>query len=231
MAASVAAQVAAVRAELQTRPRGLLHHVERVLAEALDLGARWDLNPERVALAVWGHDLFRSFPDSEQLRLARETGVPVGAAEAASPVLLHGPIAAVVLRERFAVTDDEALQAVRAHTLGAPAMPLIAKVILIADKVEPRKRARTPLMRAVRRLARRDLNLALLCWADWKWVEECQAGWPSHPGHWEARQRWVTEHHIDRQPRQGPMTELASREERPTGAGGPGRPGGWSIRC
>lgn len=193
----IAAQIAAVRAEFETRPEGLVRHVHRVLVEALDLAARWDLDPERVELATWGHDLFRSFPPDEQLRLAIEAGLPIVEADRAEPVLLHGPLAAVVLRDRFGVLDDEALAAVRDHTIGSRDMPMIAKVILLADKFEERKRKRTPVMREIRRLARRDLDRALLCWADWKWVDEREHGWLTHPDHWGARTQWVEEHHRD----------------------------------
>ncbi len=192
---NIAAQIAAVRAELETRPAGLVRHVQRVLVEALDLAARWDLDPERVELATWGHDLFRSFPPAEQLRLAIEAGLPIVEADRADPVLLHGPIAAFVLRDRFGVLDYEALAAVRDHTLGSRDMSMIARVILLADKFEERKRKRTPVMREIRRLAWRDLDLALLCWADWKWVDEREHGWLTHPDHWGARTQWVEEHH------------------------------------
>ena len=197
MSSTLATQIAALQREFEARPEGLLRHVERVLIEALDLAARYDLDPARVELATWGHDLFRSFAPEEQLRLAKEAGLPVAAADRVDPVLLHGPIAAVTLRERFGVGDEEAIAAVRDHTLGAAEMPLIAKVVLLADKFEKRKRERTPVMKAIRRLAWRDLDLALLCWADWKWVEEREHGWSSHPGHWSARQRWVAEHHAE----------------------------------
>lgn len=192
-----AEQLAAVRAEMVTRPASLVRHVERVTAEAFDLGSRWDLDPARIELAAWGHDLFRSFAPADQLRLARECGVPVAPEDEASPLVLHGPIAAAVLRERFGVADGDVLAAVRDHTLGMEQMPLLAKVILLADKVETRKRARDPIVREIRRLARRDLDAALLCWADWKWVEERTHGWASHPLHWNARVAWVREHHID----------------------------------
>ena len=191
------AQIATIRAAFGDRPSRLVHHVERVVLEAVDLAKRWGADPERATLAGWGHDLFRALSGEEQLKLAREAGLLVTANDEAEPVVLHGPNAAIVLRERFAVTDDDALAAVRDHTLGRPEMPLLAKIILIADKVEPRKRARTPVMREIRRLARRDLDLALLCWADWKWVEERAHGWESHPQHWEARRRWVAEHHAE----------------------------------
>lgn len=197
MSEDIRAQIGALQQVFEERPEGLLRHVQRVLVEALDLAERYDLDPERVELAVWGHDLFRSFAPADQLRLAFECGLSLTAADRADPVLLHGPIAAVTLRERFGVTDEEALAAVRDHTLGAAEMPMIAKVILLADKFEKRKRDRTPVMKAIRRLAWRDLDTALLCWADWKWVQERENGWQSHPAGWAARLHWVAEHHAE----------------------------------
>jgi len=192
---SVRDQTARIKAEFESRPESLVRHVERVLVEALDLAHRYDLDPDRVTLGVWGHDLFRSFPPEEQLRLAAQAGLKLTPSDLADPVLLHGPVAAATLRDRFLVTDVEALSAVRDHTLGARQMPMIAKVILLADKFERRKRDRTPVMKEIRRVAWRDLDLALLCWSDWKWLEERQHGWTSHPAHWKARREWVRDHH------------------------------------
>lgn len=188
-------QIAAVRAEMTRAPEGLQAHVARVAEEAVDLAGRWDIDPLRAELAVWGHDLFRAVPEGEQVALAEKAGVRVRRADRLAPIVLHGPSAAAVLEERFGVKDGEVLQAIAQHTLGARAMPLLSKVLLIADKVESRKRARDPAMRAIRRIARRDLDLAILCWADWKWVEERTHGWASHPVHWRARRAWVRAHH------------------------------------
>lgn len=186
-----------LQAEFVSRPEGLQRHVERVLIEALELAAIYDLDPDRIELAVWGHDLFRAHSPRELLELARETGVPVLSADEQQPTLLHGPVAAAIMRDRLAITDEDALAAVRDHTLGLGEMPIIAKVILLADKFERRKRSREPVMKEIRRLARRDLDTALLCWADWKWVEERTHGWVNHPRHWIARQEWVAGHHTD----------------------------------
>ena len=190
-------QIEALQTEFETRPKGLKDHVGRVLVEALDLAIRWDVSPQRTELAVWGHDLFRALAPRAQLRLARDIGLAVTLEDEAAPVMLHGPSAAIVLRERFGVLDEEALSAIREHTTGAPEMPMLAKIVLLADKVERRKRARTPLMAEIRKLARRDLDLALLCCADWKWVQERERGWISYPAHWTARQRWAANHHED----------------------------------
>ena len=51
--------------------------------------------------------------------------------------LLHGRAAAVFLHKRFNVTDTDILEAVRYHTFGKPGMCALAKILYIADKVEP----------------------------------------------------------------------------------------------
>lgn len=195
MAGTLADQAALLQAEFASRPDGLRKHVERVAAEAVELARYYDIDPDRVTLAAWGHDLYRAHGPDDLLRLALECGLQLLPEDERNPVMLHGPLAAVVMRERFAIRDEDVLAGVRDHTAGLAAMPLIAKVLLIADKVEPNKRRRTPVMGEIRKLARRDLDLALLCWADWKWVEERQRDWESYPRHWEAREAWVAAHH------------------------------------
>ena len=170
----IARQVAAVREELLLRPRGLVRHVGRVLDEALPLARHWLADEQRVELAVWGHDLFRSEPPAEQIRLAGEVGVEIDADSREYPILLHGPIATVVLRERFGITDEEALMAVRDHTSGLGQMSLLAKILLIADKIEKKKRRGVPELADIHRVARRDLDTAILCWAGWRWTVEAR---------------------------------------------------------
>lgn len=193
----IRSQIDAVRREMEGRPAGLVQHVVRVVREARSLARAWDVDGDRAELAAWGHDLFRAYAPEEQLRLAVEAGIAVATSDREHPVLLHGPLAAVVLRERFAVADDEALAAVRDHTLGGAGMPMLAKVLLVADKVEAGKRAAEPELAAIRLLAHRDIDAALLCWSDWKWYRERLSRWDSDPRHWEARAEWVAEHHRD----------------------------------
>ena len=195
MVASIADQIALVRKELESRPAGLVRHIERVVAEAQTLAPYWGVDPERCALAAWGHDLFRALPAGEQLAMAESVGLVLDDADREAPVLLHGPTAAVVLRERLGIHDEEVLAAVRDHTLGRPEMSMVAKIILLADKIEPNKRSKRPEMKEIRRLARRDIDLALLCWSDWSWADGAEHGWGLHQQHWQARRSWVAEHH------------------------------------
>jgi len=200
MAGALKTQLERVQAEMASRPKGLIAHVERVAREAVEIGEYWDIDPERLALASWGHDLFRHESAERQLQLAAEAGVAISSEDRRSPIVLHGPIAASVLEHRLGVDDREVLAGVRDHTLGLTEMSLIAKIILLADKVEPRKRKRDPEMKRIRKLAWRDLDTALLCWADWKWIVERDNGYDSHPVHWQARKEWVREHHFEIDP-------------------------------
>ncbi len=196
-ASPIANQIAAVRAEMSERPPGLVRHTKRVLSESLDLAERWDVDPERVELATWGHDLFRSAKPMELLALAWEKKVPVSQEEEDNPMLLHGPVAACVLADRFEVSDEDVLGAIRDHTLGAPEMSLIAKIVLLADKFEANKRERRPIMKRIRVAARSDLDLALMSWADWRWVENRTRDIASPPQYWKARSTWVPLHHLE----------------------------------
>lgn len=193
----ITAQLAAIQREMASRPPGLVEHVRQTAAEAVALGHYFDIDPERIELAAWSHDLFRHLTGPGLLTMAREVGIAVSADDEVSPVVLHGPIAAAVIRDRFGVTDDEVVEAVASHTLGLAEMTFLAKVILLADKFEPGKRHRSANLRRIRRLARRDLDTALLCWSDWSWVKARESGMAIHGGSWHSRSRWVREHHAE----------------------------------
>jgi nicotinate-nucleotide adenylyltransferase len=57
--------------------------------------------------------------------------------EQKKPSLLHAPAAAAILRDRFGIRNEDILEAVRFHTTGSAAMGPLAKVVFIADKIEP----------------------------------------------------------------------------------------------
>ncbi len=197
MTADLQQQLRAIQQEMESRPEGLQRHVQRVADEAKALAGYWDVDPERVELASWAHDLFRHLGPEDQLKKATEVGLGVSRDDRVDPIVLHGPIAAKVIRDSFDVTDEETLEAVSSHTLGLPEMGMVAKVILLADKFEPNKREKKPELKPIRKLARRDLDLAILCWSDYSWFTYAGTGAFFHPGHWNGRETWVREHHAE----------------------------------
>jgi predicted HD superfamily hydrolase involved in NAD metabolism len=176
---SLAETIAAVRAEMETRPPRLLAHVERTLATALPLARRWQVDETRVELAVWGHDLHRHRRNDELLALAWELGEKPDPIEISQPVMIHGRLAAATLARQFAVGDAEVLEAVRRHTTARPGMSLLEQVVFVADKVEPRKLKR-PHAHEIAALAQVDLRAAVLCYLDTMLEAAARGGWPVH---------------------------------------------------
>ena len=86
-------------------PAGLVSHIDRVVVLAGQIARRHDADSARTLLAAQGHDLLRSLAPAELLECAERLGIEVDPVERAEPVLLHGPLGALELRERFGVRD------------------------------------------------------------------------------------------------------------------------------
>ena len=170
-----------LRREVERLPEPLRSHVERVLGEAVRLAARHGVDESKVRPAVLGHDLLRLTPREELLRRAGEMGHEPNEAERAEPLLLHGPVTAVMLSQRFGVDDVEVLDAVRYHTTGRAGMSGVEKVVFLADKTEPDELTYHPEFREVRDLAREDLDAAMLRALELYLERARREGWTVHP--------------------------------------------------
>ena len=74
------------------------------------------------------------------MRRLAEKSYKVEQWELVKPAILHGKAGAVILRERFGITDREFLEAVSCHTTGMPGMSDLAKIVYIADYIEPNRK-------------------------------------------------------------------------------------------
>lgn len=126
----------------------------------------WRLDVDKAELAAIAHDVCRVTAGKELLRLAREFTLPVTAIDEAFPVFLHGPVGAEVLRRSYGIEDDEILDPIRYHTIGNKHMSAFDKVLFLADKLDPGKVTRYPFIGEVARLAREDLDEAMLLFID-----------------------------------------------------------------
>jgi predicted HD superfamily hydrolase involved in NAD metabolism len=182
----------ALRRELERLPEEVRAHTERVLDEALRLAARHGVDASKVGLAVLGHDLMRVTPREELLRMAGEMGHEPNEAERAEPLLLHGRVAAALLRERSGVDDTEVLDAVRYHTTGRAGMSDVEKVVFLADKTEPDELSHYPQWREVHDLAQDDLDAAMLRALELYLERAHREGWTVHPDVVAAREYFLT---------------------------------------
>jgi predicted HD superfamily hydrolase involved in NAD metabolism len=114
-----------------------LKHIEGVAATACALAKRAGCDIYAAELAGWLHDACKEIGSKELVAQAKEFGLAVHPVEEKNGHLLHGPVAAEVVRRDLGVADEEVLHAIAEHTLGAAPMSLLSKVVFLADALEP----------------------------------------------------------------------------------------------
>ncbi len=160
-----------------------LRHVTRVAVVGRRLARRTGISLAQTDLACTAHDLAAVVPLREIVVCAESLGVPLGPADRAIPQVLHGPVAAEVLRQALEVTDRAVLDAVAHHsTLRAGAAPL-EKLVFIADKLAYDPTTAATGFHARLWDARDTAGLDELCWLylDWAVSEGPRLGWRLHP--------------------------------------------------
>jgi nicotinate-nucleotide adenylyltransferase len=127
---------------LHSRNTALLTH---------DICLRFHLDAVAGYLAGIAHDMAKSLPEDELIRLVGNDGQGISPMEHKKPSLLHARAAAVLLKDRFGVHNEGVLEAVRLHTTGDMSMGPLAKAVFIADKIEPSREEVDPRLRDLRR--------------------------------------------------------------------------------
>ena len=168
-------------------PKGLLVHIERVVEISVELAHRFHVDPEKAEVAALLHDIARANKGEKLLSLAREFDLPITPLEERLPVFLHGPVGAEIARRALRVQDEEVLEAIRYHTTGGQGMGVTARVVYLADKIEPSKDARYPFNPRVRELAAMDLDEAMLEFIRSELSAHISRGDFVHPSTIEAR--------------------------------------------
>lgn len=126
---------ALTKAMAETLKPSRFEHVIGVEMTAVELADTLQLDGQKAKLAALLHDCAKNLPVEEQRALAnRDTG-SIRPTEVEA--VLHAPAGAVLAKERYGITDEEVLQAIRYHTTGEADMTLLDKVIWAADLIEP----------------------------------------------------------------------------------------------
>ena len=184
---TVADSLPRLRSIVQSLPPGLQDHLERVRELSLELAAIHRVDPIKVEAAALGHDIYRAHSEEQLLSEARARGLVLTSLDERAPVLLHGPLAAHLLREECAVADEDVLQAVRWHSTSYPGMSRVGLIVFIADKVEPQKVERAPHLGRAAVLARQSLEQAAVEYLTAVIASLLERGSLIHPASIEAR--------------------------------------------
>lgn len=111
-------------------------HVCGVAAVGDLIAKKAGVNRFLVGLACYLHDCCKETKDKELIEHALRGGLTLSAIEAVNGHLLHGPVAALTIKEELKITNKDVLTAISEHTLGSVTMSEISKVVFLADCLE-----------------------------------------------------------------------------------------------
>ena len=86
--------------------------------------------------------------------------MPIDEIERHQPILLHAKLGVYNAMHKYGVADQEILDGIMYHTTGIDGMSKLAKVVYLADMIEPGRDF--PGVEELRKLARKDLDKAML---------------------------------------------------------------------
>lgn len=113
-------------------------HVLRVEQTALELAEKYGADAERVSIAALLHDYTKEQSNSEMHDLIISENLDLELLQYGSSIW-HGPVGAILAQREFEIEDEDILNAIHFHTIGAPEMSLIEQIIYVADYIEPNR--------------------------------------------------------------------------------------------
>ena len=111
-------------------------HVEGVVKAAGKIAGAYDCDVYLAELAAWLHDACKETKDKVLVEQAREYGIPLDPVLEKQGYLLHGPVAAELVKRELGITHPELLAAIAEHTLGNVPMSKLSEVVFLADCLE-----------------------------------------------------------------------------------------------
>lgn len=114
-------------------------HSLGVCGTAVNLAKRFGASTYKAKIAGLLHDCARQFSIPELTAEAKKRGLKIAFVEKYQPILLHAYLGAALAKEKYGVTDPEILDAIKWHTVGTENMTLLAKIIYLADMIEPHR--------------------------------------------------------------------------------------------
>lgn len=129
-----------MRRTLQRRlKKNRFAHSIGVANTAVKLAKCFGVDETKAYVAGLLHDCARQYENDELPAQALVRGIEIGEVERAIPLLLHAYIGAKMIKEIYGVDDAQIAQAIYRHTVGAPDMTPLDKIIYFADMIEPNR--------------------------------------------------------------------------------------------
>lgn len=135
-------------------------HVLGVEEMAILLAKKYGVSTEKASIAALTHDYAKERSDEEfLLEIERQNYPDQAMLKKFGNAIWHGLVGADFVERELKVHDVDILEAIRLHTTGAANMTDLAKIIYVADYIEPGRDF--PGVEEARRIALMDLDQAV----------------------------------------------------------------------
>ncbi|MCH5293464.1 MAG: bis(5'-nucleosyl)-tetraphosphatase (symmetrical) YqeK [Treponema sp.] len=123
----------------QNVKKSRFEHCVRVAEMTALLCRYYGLDERKGYLAGIGHDMCKNFPVDRQMEIAVRDGEEITEYERRNPSIVHGRAAAVLMEEKFGITDHDIKEAVANHPSAKLGICDLGKCLFLADKIEPER--------------------------------------------------------------------------------------------
>lgn len=111
-------------------------HILGVEQAALELARANGYELEKASVAALVHDYAKERSEAEFKALIVQTGLEQDLLNW-NNFIWHGVVGAEIIKKELKITDEEILNAVRRHTVGAKEMTMLDQIVYVADYIEP----------------------------------------------------------------------------------------------
>jgi len=137
-----------------------LKHSRSTAKLATYMGKVLGVDEKKLYIAGLLHDIAKPLSLEELLKYKKKYKVPVDQIMLFNKSLLHAPIGAAILQNKYNLKDQEILKATISHTSGKPGIGLFEKIIFAADFLDPFRAF--PIQKTAWKYMHKDFNRALL---------------------------------------------------------------------
>ncbi|EOT42583.1 MULTISPECIES: bis(5'-nucleosyl)-tetraphosphatase (symmetrical) YqeK [Enterococcus] len=163
-------------------------HVLGVEETAIALAEKYGASLEKASIAALTHDYAKERSDEEFQLVIRRDGFDLALLKW-NNAIWHGIVGADFVQRELAIDDDEILNAIALHTTGAAEMSLLAKIIYVADFIEPGRDF--PGVNEAREIALVNLDDAVAYETKHTLAYLIKQGKPIYPKTIETYNKWV----------------------------------------
>lgn len=118
-----------------------LEHVYGVRDTAIHYGKQFGCDLEKLELAALLHDITKYNTQEEHIQLIQSYFSNADTIiQDYNPNILHAFSAVAVAYKKYHITDEDILNAIMHHTVGAPRMSIYEEILFLSDYIEPNRR-------------------------------------------------------------------------------------------